>query len=246
MKKTLAALSVLGAFAGSSLAADVTLYGVIDTGLVYQHADADLPDVDTVDTFQMKSGVTAGSRFGLKGTEDLGNGLKIGFVLENGFVSDTGSFTQNNRLFGREAQLNLSGAFGTVAFGRMGSLASGNGTFGLLGSLSPFGTSWGEYAANASTVMSGFDRYDNTVTYATPAFAGFKAYASIRLIPTARMTTTVQACMVWKGSRPSTAITRLGSLMPTAPLTLLPLLTKRTFQRQNGTAWIGAIRSMMR
>ena len=57
MKKTLAALSVLGAFAGSSLAADVTLYGVIDTGLVYQHADADLPDVDTVDTFQMKSGV---------------------------------------------------------------------------------------------------------------------------------------------------------------------------------------------
>ena len=177
MKKTLAALSVLGAFAGSSLAADVTLYGVIDTGLVYQHADADLPDVDTVDTFQMKSGVTAGSRFGLKGTEDLGNGLKIGFVLENGFVSDTGSFTQNNRLFGREAQLNLSGAFGTVAFGRMGSLASGNGTFGLLGSLSPFGTSWGEYAANASTVMSGFDRYDNTVTYATPAFAGFKAYA---------------------------------------------------------------------
>lgn len=54
MKKTLAALSVLGAFAGSSLAADVTLYGVIDTGLVYQHADADLPDVDTVDTFQMK------------------------------------------------------------------------------------------------------------------------------------------------------------------------------------------------
>ena len=115
--------------------------------------------VDTVDTFQMKSGVTAGSRFGLKGTEDLGNGLKIGFVLENGFSSDTGSFTQDNRLFGREAQLNLSGAFGTVAFGRMGSLASGNGTFGLLGSMSPFGTSWGQYAANASTVMSGFDRY---------------------------------------------------------------------------------------
>ena len=159
------------------MAADVTLYGVIDTGLVFQHADADMQGVDTVDTFQMKSGVTAGSRFGLKGTEDLGNGLKIGFVLENGFSSDTGSFTQDNRLFGREAQLNLSGAFGTVAFGRMGSLASGNGTFGLLGSMSPFGTSWGQYAANASTVMSGFDRYDNTVTYATPAFAGFKVYA---------------------------------------------------------------------
>lgn len=95
---------------------------VIDTGLVFQHADADMQGVDTVDTFQMKSGVTAGSRFGLKGTEDLGNGLKIGFVLENGFSSDTGSFTQDNRLFGREAQLNLSAHSGTVAFGRMGVL----------------------------------------------------------------------------------------------------------------------------
>lgn len=208
MKKTLAALSVLGAFAGSALAADVTLYGVIDTGLVFQHADADMQGVDTVDTFQMKSGVTAGSRFGLKGTEDLGNGLKIGFVLENGFSSDTGSFTQDNRLFGREAQLNLSGAFGTVAFGRMGSLASGNGTFGLLGSMSPFGTSWGQYAANASTVMAVLTAMTTRSPMQRRPLRVLRFTPSIRLIPTPRMTTTVQACTAWKGSRRSTAITR--------------------------------------
>lgn len=139
MKKKLAALSVLGAFAGSALAADVTLYGVIDTGLVFQHADADMQGVDTVDTFQMKSGVTAGSRFGLKGTEDLGNGLKIGFVLENGFSSDTGSFTQDNRLFGREAQLNLSGAFGTLAFGRMAVLRAATAPLVSLAACRPSG-----------------------------------------------------------------------------------------------------------
>lgn len=125
----------------------------------------------------MKTGTNSGSRFGLKGEEELGNGLKVGFVLENGFDSDTGALNNSGRLFGREAQISLSGSFGTVALGRMGNLVSGNGTFGLVGKLSPFGTSWGDYAANANNVMSGFDRYDNTITYASPAFAGFKAYA---------------------------------------------------------------------
>ena len=41
MKKTLAALAVLGAFAGSALAADVTLYGLVDYGFSYQHSDGD-------------------------------------------------------------------------------------------------------------------------------------------------------------------------------------------------------------
>ena len=75
MKKTLAALAVLGAFAGSAMAADVTLYGLVDYGFSYEHVDGDTADKDAQDTFQMKSGQNSGSRFGLKGTEDLGNGL---------------------------------------------------------------------------------------------------------------------------------------------------------------------------
>ncbi len=95
MKKTLAAVAVLGAFAGSALAADVQLYGLVDTGVVYQHMssyDVLGQNVDSEDSFGMNSGVAAGSRWGFKGTEDLGNGLTVGFVLENGFSSDTGAW----------------------------------------------------------------------------------------------------------------------------------------------------------
>ena len=175
MKKSLMALAVMGAFAGTAMAANVTVYGVIDTGLQYQHVDTD--GVANESTFEMSSGVMSGSRVGLKGSEDLGNGLTVGFVLENGFSSDDGKMGQGDRLFGREAQVNLSGSFGTIAMGRMGNLVSGNGTFGLAGGLSPFGTTWGEYAATPNNVMTTFDRYDNMVTYKSPTFSGFTAYA---------------------------------------------------------------------
>lgn len=77
-KKSLAAVALLGAFAGSAFAADVTLYGVVDEGFLYTHKDADKTGVDAVDKLELKSGIQAGSRWGLKGTEDLGNGLKVG------------------------------------------------------------------------------------------------------------------------------------------------------------------------
>ena len=99
MKKTLAAVAVLGAFAGSALAADVTLYGVIDTGLNWTQTKgsgfADATKNVTTDSFSMASGQNSGPRFGLKGTEDLGDGWKVGFNLENSFKSDTGSRMDN-------------------------------------------------------------------------------------------------------------------------------------------------------
>lgn len=52
-----------------------------------------------------------------------------------------------------------------------------NGTYGLTGSISPFGTTWGDYSGNSSNFMSGGARFDNTVTYKSPAFAGFNIYA---------------------------------------------------------------------
>ena len=175
-KKTLAAAALLGAFAGSAVAADVTLYGVVDYGLQYTHVDSDKAGTDAVDNFQLSSGNQSGARFGLKGSEDLGNGVKAGFHLENGFAADTGSLAQNSRLFGREARLFVNGAFGEVAFGRMGTLGSANGTYGLLGNLSPFGASW-VGAVEYSTYYVGGIRADNTVTYKTPTFAGVTVYA---------------------------------------------------------------------
>ena len=62
-KKSLAAVALLGAFAGSAFAADVTLYGVVDEGFLYTHKDADKTGVDAVDKLELKSGIQAGSRW---------------------------------------------------------------------------------------------------------------------------------------------------------------------------------------
>ena len=177
MKKTLAALAVLGAFAGSAVAADVTLYGLVDYGFNYQHIDGDAKDVDAQDNFTMKSGMNSGSRFGLKGTEDLGNGLKVGFVLENGFNADDGALTTEDKLFDRESSLFLQGNFGKLGFGRVGQLASSLGSYGLLGNVSPFSTSWGDYSGMKFVQATGHTRYDNTISYVTPSFAGFQVHA---------------------------------------------------------------------
>lgn len=110
-KKSLAAVALLGAFAGSAFAADVTLYGVVDEGFLYTHKDADKTGVDAVDKLELKSGIQAGSRWGLKGTEDLGNGLKVGFILESGFNADDGTQSVSGTMFNREASLNVMGPF---------------------------------------------------------------------------------------------------------------------------------------
>ena len=178
MKKTLAAVAVLGAFAGSAVAADVTLYGLVDYGVRYQNLDADTAGVDKTNKVDMKSGANSGSRFGLKGTEDLGNGVKVGFVLENGFAADTGALGDSKRLFDREAQLFVDGSFGRVSFGRVGQLASANGSYGLLGVTGPFSTGYGDATSGLKFVgANGFTRFDNTITYMTPSFAGLTVYA---------------------------------------------------------------------
>ena len=175
MKKTLAAVAVLGAFAGSALAADVQLYGIVDTGFLYTHTDTDKAGADAVDKLEMKSGMASGSRFGFKGTEDLGNGLTVGFILENGIESDTG--VDKGVFFDRESSLFLQGSFGKVAFGRIGSINNGTSSWGKYGMISAFGTSFTGYAAQAGTFAMGAGMWDNMVAYQTPTFAGFTAYA---------------------------------------------------------------------
>ena len=128
-KQTLLAAALLCA-AFSAAASDIEVYGVLDYGLTWQ----DRTNADGSDSaaLQMTSGQYIGSLFGIKGTETLANGLKVGFVLENGFGADTGSLGQNGRLFGRDARLFLDGSFGYLSFGRMGSMATS-----LLTMLSP-------------------------------------------------------------------------------------------------------------
>ena len=180
MKKTLAAVAVLGAFAGSALAADVQLYGLVDMGVRYLSSDMDVnaagQGVESTDKFSMESGMQSGSRFGFKGTEDLGNGLTVGFILENQFSGDDGAL-KDGLMFRREATLFLQGGFGKLALGRMGSINGGTSSWGKHGVMSAFGTSWGSYAAQADTVFGGSGLWDNTIAYETHDFAGFKVFA---------------------------------------------------------------------
>lgn len=174
MKKTMAAVAVLGAFAGSAIAADVTLYGVLDMGLAYNHVDLDQSGVKNKNTFSMNSGQQSGSRWGLKGVEDLGNGLKVGFILEDGFKADTGA--QGDQMFDRESSLFIEGGFGKLALGRMGAINQGASSWALANHLSAFTTSFGPFAAQAGNFISTAGKWDNMISYRTPTFAGFTVY----------------------------------------------------------------------
>ena len=131
---------------------------------------------DPTDSFGIQSGNQSGSRFGFKGTEDLGNGLTVGFILEDGILSDTG--VDDKVMFNRESSLFLEGGFGKVAFGRIGSLNNGQSSWAKVGMINAFGTSdWGSYSAQVGNIMATASQWDNMIAYQTPDFAGFKVYA---------------------------------------------------------------------
>jgi len=164
MNKTLFACLLATVFC-SAAQAQVAIYGVIDYALITKKEDG------TNRRNALDSGVSAESRIGFRGTEDLGNGLKVGFTLENGFSGDTGETDQNGRLFGRAAWVNMVGRFGELRAGRQD-------TFGFewLPAASPFGTSYRQ--AQFGTIF-GYqnvaDRVDNALFYFTPNFKGFEA-----------------------------------------------------------------------
>ncbi|MFX1675684.1 porin [Paraburkholderia sp. A2WS-5] len=114
MKKTMMAAALAGVFATAAQAqSSVTLYGLIDAGVTYTNNQAGHS------AWQQTSGTVNGSRWGLRGGEDLGGGLKAVFTLENGFSINNGAAGQNNRLFGRQAFVGLaSDQFGAVTLGR--------------------------------------------------------------------------------------------------------------------------------
>ncbi|KWR91618.1 porin [Cupriavidus sp. IDO] len=112
-----AALAAGGAYAQSS----VTLYGVVDAGIEYQNkqpGNAATGLSGGHDVVRLTSGNQSGSRWGLRGVEDLGGGLKGVFVLESGFNVDDGKSGQDNRLFGRQAYVGLSSQWGQLTLGR--------------------------------------------------------------------------------------------------------------------------------
>ena len=177
MKKTLVGLAAAAAMCSAS-AASVTLYGIIDTGFAYNSYNDDHSSslTDNADnSFGMMSGQSSGSRFGLKGVEELGNGLTVGFILENGFNSDTGAMG-DDRLFNRESSIYIEGGFGKFGMGRLSTLANDSGTTGLGGYFSSFGTGWGDVGVQNYMQAYRPTRMDNMVYYKTPNFAGAEVW----------------------------------------------------------------------
>lgn len=178
MKKTILALSLTTVFAANgAFAADLYLYGVLDEGLAYTHNNHHgfNPLVDASyreSRLEQQSGYNTPSRWGLTGTEALGNGYSVSFRLESGFNGDDGTM-QEKRLFRREAALTLSGPFGALAFGRMGGVGSAAGTYDTVYLLAD------AFDGGDNNVFGlwASDRYDNMVTYQTPTFAGLQATA---------------------------------------------------------------------
>jgi predicted porin len=186
-------LSMATAFAGSAYAQqsggnNVTFYGVADAFVQSARSDASLN--------RLQSGGLSGSRFGLRGSEDLGDGLRGIFTLEAGINLDDGTFGQGGIAFGRQAFVGLQGGFGQLTLGRQyGSVYFVSNDFSAFGN-NPYGASTaliggfgGGYEpvrgagatavppAAGATGNGSPTRVNNSVKYETPSLGGLRAGA---------------------------------------------------------------------
>ena len=138
-KTTLLAMAVSAA-AFSVQAAQVSLYGSVSTGVLYQNQaslSGGTENQESKDSFTMESGFWGDSIWGITGEEDLGNGWTVGFTLENEFGSDTGEMASEGTIFDSQAYLRIGNDKVNFAFGNIGGLASAGGDFDLLCAFDP-------------------------------------------------------------------------------------------------------------
>ena len=168
MKKTLMVAALSGVFATAAHAqSSVTLYGLIDAGITYTNNQGGHA------AWQETSGSVNGSRFGLRGAEDLGGGLKAIFTLENGFGINNGTLKQNSRLFGRQAFVGLSSdQFGAVTLGRQyDSMVDYVAPLALTGT--QYGGTQFAHPFDNDNLDNSF-RVNNSVKYQSANYAGLK------------------------------------------------------------------------
>ncbi|CAB3741273.1 porin [Paraburkholderia rhynchosiae] len=147
----------------------ITLYGIVDTGVEFiTHAT---PTGGSVARLPVIGGGDVPSRWGLKGSEDLGGGLKAIFTLENGFAVSNGTALQANRLFGRQAYVGLSSTWGQLTFGRQYSMQ----TWGMIDANIMGAAGIGGVGSLDSALLA--DRFDNSLSY-IGKFSGLTVGAS--------------------------------------------------------------------
>jgi predicted porin len=161
MKKKIACVGLALAWSKCVMAQQsITMYGLIDEFAQYVNTGKGY-------TGSLSSNGQFASRLGFKGTEDIGGGNQVNFLLENGFTPANGTLAEANTLFNRQAWIGLSGDWGQVRVGQQNSPL--------------FDDQGGQDAFNAGSQASGmnnlstFDaRTSNTVSYISPEFAGFQ------------------------------------------------------------------------
>lgn len=108
--------------AGCAKADGVQIYGIVDNSLEYLSNAGVGANGGKASLFRVSNGSQAPNRFGFKGSEDLGGGLKAIMQLEAGFNLDSGQLQQNGRMFGRQAYVGLQNDWGTLTLGRQKNL----------------------------------------------------------------------------------------------------------------------------
>ncbi|GAB2883018.1 porin [Paraburkholderia jirisanensis] len=162
-------MACLGLFAApfAHAQSSVTLYGLLDVGLQYTN------NAGTGSLIRQTSGNINGSRFGLRGNEDLGGGLAAIFVLEGGVTLNNGKSAQDGRLFGRQAYVGLaSKEYGTVSLGRQYDAFTDT-LIPLSATSINFGDTAFAHPFDNDEMIHSF-RLSNTAKYASPVYRGLK------------------------------------------------------------------------
>ena len=177
MKKSLIALAVLAASGAAFAQSTVTIYGLLDVNI---NSTKDQITGTGQSQVKIDSGGVQTSRFGLKGSEDLGGGLKANFKLESGFDIDTGRASGYSNpynptappaasVFSRQSWVGVSGDFGEIQLGKMWTPYDDQTGTGLAAfyanTFSPVRYIWSSY-------LNYYDRPGNAIQYTTPNFGG--------------------------------------------------------------------------
>jgi predicted porin len=167
MKKILIAMAVAASFASAAHAqSSVTLYGTIDAGITYAS------NVGGHAQWAQGSGAIDENRFGLRGVEDLGGGLKTLFTLEEGFNLNNGTQANRGKMFGRQAFVGLASDAGTVTLGRQYDAVqdylaplTATGSWG--------GTNFAHIGNNDGLNANSNNAVNNSLKFASANYAGF-------------------------------------------------------------------------
>jgi predicted porin len=186
MKKSLVALAVLAASGASFAQSNVTLYGLAD--IWFGSVKTDNGAGTSVTQTKLDSGGVNTSRWGVKGSEDLGGGLKANFVLEQGFNLDTGAANVAGQAFSRYSYVGFSGGFGEVKFGKTGTAyddVSGASDAVFDSALSPMNHVFASINYNWNPA--------NSIYYQAPTMGGFSGALSYSLGEDKTATTSASA-----------------------------------------------------